>query len=67
MCHQHENEIKPFQKGDKVIHSEYGTGEIFELSYELGFVDINLDIPFINSKGRKKDTVIVPFHEIEKK
>lgn len=50
--------------GDKVKHPSFGTGEIFEISYIIGFADVNLDEAYIDKNGRKRDTIIVPISEL---
>lgn len=54
-----------FKIGDRIVHPEYGSGEIFEISKTMGFVDINLDEPYTNIENRIKTSVIVPITEIK--
>jgi hypothetical protein len=47
-----------------VKHPLFGTGKIFEMSEMLGFADVNLDEPYVDNNGGKRDTVIVPINEL---
>ena len=47
------------EAGDKVKHESFGTGEVFEISHNLGFADVNLDEEYIDNSGIKRNTVIV--------
>lgn len=48
------------KEGDKVTHPDFGTGEIFEVSELLGFVNIALDEDYQTVDGRIRNMVVVP-------
>ena len=45
--------MKSLKIGDNVKHKHFGSGVIFEISFMLGFADINLHKEYIYENGKK--------------
>ena len=63
----HENGNNPNRLlvvGDRVKHELFGTGEVFEISHNLGFADVNLDEEYIDNSGIKRNSVIVSISDL---